>query len=1060
MPVAPDDKGNPNLLVSLASLGGIPPAPNAAWSHGGFFRATEIQASTLTLWRCNASPCQLPPTISPATWGPVTPPVDKLDSWSHPFDAAAMFDITGLTKPDVTHFASRVPAVFPDWLPCYTRTPDSDSNSPGEGTIARAMVIMRGTHSCPLTGETPPALVDKWLANFSFPSVQKPGTDNPDNPCSRHGDLDFMLLGLHHLFREHQNQFSAASIANLRNILSPWGGAPRTDPYVTPDGTCFGFKVIETENHILMQETSRYLINALLGANRSQNRDWILRFLQQLARRDFYEFNSLPYTKLSLKALYSLEDYAPDQTVATAARGIIDWLYAKEALSANFERDHRPYRRQPIPSRYADVSWWGDATIASNAQVALLAGPFQHVHEDIDLELNNGKDENQVEAFTSVDKYSALGAADELFGSEFTDVADTKYTLPSALRGWLQRRFTDDAANRLTYIQGIHHSSSIADDPALFLQANHGAELVSGNRNWTVVAGGNVVPPGFPPPPPGVSWLALGGGVVVGAIVGGIILSLASITGVGAILAIIATTIVGGGLAADWGSKAIAAKRQFDKLWEDQPGVMRETILIPTPVGLDRSQTVRFGQPIVNTPKANLLPRLCVAEGFFCGFDLTMPSRPFPEPKDLADCPISLSLPAPLVPFRNRTDVNGRPVSAELGCLKQTPGNTRDWSEWIFEHGVLAMGVGDPPGRERRVALWIQDDLNGHRVVHLHWELPGQYHNWYVVHHYDTDVSTSPGDAPGGGLQPLNISGDPNNSSTYFDWGDASDSLDGVQDSTWSMIAEACDPTHFIVRTGHKCHADILPKLTLDVAVPPKQTFSCAAHQSGPLPSPTGELNPGQGLVLEIGGSCSSSPYGFFIYIWQKGCDQLCPQEANNYGFAVVAPSRGWTWHDFSQMVEQSMTSWTSANGHDFEPDDAPSIDVPISPPVMSLGVRSDGSQIWRATGMPASHKVTFRWLASERQANIVADTGAPGVFGPLASIPEGWPTALGHISAPDLPSGAGELLHSTGSGCFTLAGLPTPSNPNPIGLFVDLRNASAPNIVEPRSSALAGLCP
>jgi hypothetical protein len=1049
MPVTLDDKGNPNILVSLAPSGGIQPAQNAAWNHGGFFRGTEVQADRLALWRCNASPCEHPPTISPATWGPVTPLVSSLDSWSRPFNVAASVDVKGITKPNVNHFPGNVTAALPDWLPCYTRNPDTDSSSPGEATFVFAMVMMRGTHSCPLTGETPPTVVDRWLAHFSFPSDQVPGTDNPDSPCQRHGDLDFMLLGLHHLLLEHQNQLGAASVANAQSILSPWGGTPRSDPYLTPNGTCFGFKVIETENHMLMQETSRYLINALRGANTSQNRDWILRFLQQLPRRDFYEFNSLPYTKLSLKALYSLNDYAPDQTVSTAASGVIDWLYAKEALFANFERDHRPYRRQPRSERYGDASWWGPATIASNSQAALEAGPFQHVHSDIDLELNNGNDDNGVAAFTSADKYPALGAADETFGSEFTDVADTKYKLPAAIRSWLQARFTDESTNRLTYVQGIHHSSPIADDPALFLQENHGAELVSGTRNWTIVAGGNMVSPGFPPAPPGVSWLAIGGGVVVGAIVGGVVIWLASLTGVGALLALIAMAIIGGA-SADFGSKAFAAKKQFDKLWEDQAGVMRETILIPTPVGLDRSQTVRFGQPVVNTPKSTLLPRLCVAEGFLCGFDLNMPSRPFPGPADQADCPLSVTLPAPLMAFRNQH-------IADLGCLTQTLGNTGGWSEWIFEYGVLAVGVGD----QRVLELWIENGpKDRNRVVHLHWQVPGQPHNWYVVHHYNTDVSPTSGDAPGGDLQPLNISGDPNNSSTYFEWGDASDSLDNVHDSTWSFLVEGCDPTHFIwFRTGHKCRADILPKLTLNVAVPPKQAFSCAAQQSVPGPSPT-ESNSGQGLVLQVGGTCSSSPYGFFLYIWKKGCDSRCPPDTSRYGFAVVAPSAGWTFRDFQQMVEQSIAAWTSAHGHEFEPDETPSIDVPISPPVVASGFRPNGQQIWRATGPPTSHKVTFRWLASEREANIISDTGAPTVFGPLNSLPEGWPTALGHITAPDVPGGAGELLHSSGSGCFTLAGVPTPSNPNPTGLFVDLRNAGSPNITEPPSSTLAGLCP
>src|SRR5262249_28124667 len=241
-------------------------------------------------------------------------------------------------------------------------------------------------------------------------------------------------------------------------------------------------------------------------------------------------------------------------------------------------------------------------------------------------------------------------------------------------------------------------------------------------------------------------------------------------------------------------------------LWGDQAGVMRETILIPTPVGLDRSQTVSFGLPVVSAPNNNPLDRLCVAEGFFCGFDLNWPNRPFPN-KDAAECPLTVDLPPQLVAFRNQNQ-----HIDELGCLLEPPPrNPRDWSEWKFERGVLAMGVGDAPGRERLLELWIengQSDQNQNRVVHLKWEKPGEWHNWFVVHHYNTDQSPSSGEAPGGSLDPLNIVGDPDKRIAH-DRGEGTDKLDGVQDSKWSFVVEGCDPGGFLAR--HHCHADILP---------------------------------------------------------------------------------------------------------------------------------------------------------------------------------------------------------------------------------------------------------
>jgi hypothetical protein len=402
------------------------------------------------------------------------------------------------------------------------------------------------------------------------------------------------------------------------------------------------------------------------------------------------------------------------------------------------------------------------------------------------------------------------------------------------------------------------------------------------------------------------------------------------------------------------------------------------------------------------------------------------------------------------------------------------PGNIRDWSVWTFDHGMLATGYSDPPGKERVAAVWVQDNLvpPSNRMVRVHWRLPGQSHDWFNVHVYNTAVGTSPGDAPGSDVNEI-TTGDANNRDTS-DEGDATfppdtvEDMGVVQNSSWSVIIEGCDP-HFDflgIQTGHECHANILPKLTVNVAPPPAQPFSCAAYVT--KPKRVGTVNthilPGGGLVMEVGGSCSSSPYGTFVYTWQKYCATApptatfvatCPADANNYGFVVVAPSRGWTMSDFADLVEGSIA------GHTYLPTDAPStVGIPVSPPVFAQR-NPDGTTTWLALGLPTTHTVKFRWRGTlPGDANILSDTGAPSVFGPLAADPATWPTALGHISAPDLTAGNWELIHSTGAGCFTVVGLPTPLAPDPLGLLVDLRNPSSPTIGEPRSSSLATACP
>jgi hypothetical protein len=92
-----------------------------------------------------------------------------------------------------------------------------------------------------------------------------------------------------------------------------------------------------------------------------------------------------------------------------------------------------------------------------------------------------------------------------------------------------------------------------------------------------------------------------------------------------------------------------------------------------------------------------------------------------------------------------------------------------------------------------------------------------------------------------------------------------------------------------------------------------------------------------------------------------------------------------------------------------------------------------------------------LRWWSPDKiSGNIIDDIGAPGVFGPLALPYTQWPTAVGHVTAPEVSGADGALLRSRGDGCFTLAGFPTPADSNPAGLVVDLRDAKAPRVEQP----------
>jgi hypothetical protein len=835
--------GRPVLMASelAPALPSWSSAPAAAWPHGGYV-VTSAATNTVALFACPNLPCVSKDAKGGKLhWKRITP---SIGGQARPFDAAGSLDAMALVTRGQDQRGARRNAQFATWLPCFTRL-SLDGGDPGEDSIARPTLMMRKADACRLTGRIPRSDAVEFLAALTFPTDQLPGTKSDDWPCGRKGDLDVTLVQLLHLVFENRPAFDAATLDHLRDIMQPYGGTPRPGPYVTPDGTCLGFGVIETENHILLQESARYLINVLLNestpTDTSANRDWLLRFMQQLVRRDMYEFNALPYTRYQLKALMLLHDYAPDGVVATAARGVLDWLYTKLALSSNLDRDQRPYRRRPEADRYASAEWWANAGTDAMTEAAQLVGSLSHVHRDVDLFVEpDGK-----AAFGDTFAYPELGAADEGFLAAFTDVHDTKFVVPPAVASWLERRFTDDDANRVTYVQGIHHASPMADDQALFRQVNSGVEIMSGNRNWTMVGGGTSVAPGDPGPPPEgafteIGYIAIGavGGAAAGAAAGGLLLGPIGV-GPGAIIGFIGGLFAGGLTPSE-----IALSRQHDKLWGDQGGVMRETILIPSAVGLDRAQTLRFGAPTVSAEGVDQLPRLCVAEGFMCGFDLQMPSHPFPDAADQAPCPIKAQLPPAFDAFLAIPDGDGNPSSGQLGCLVVKPADDmRGWSIWTFEHAMLALARNDPSGQQRVAMLWVQKDKNGQRQVRMQLNMPNDTHDWYNYHVYNTAVAVGPDDPPSGEIRYTN-SGDVDDKKTWHT-GDASFSLDGVKDMTWYLIASGCDPTYgFLgIRTGHACHADIFPRLSVSVDDPPKQPFSCAAHQ----------FRDGS-LVLEVGG--------------------------------------------------------------------------------------------------------------------------------------------------------------------------------------------------------------
>jgi hypothetical protein len=168
----------------------------------------------------------------------------------------------------------------------------------------------------------------------------------------------------------------------------------------------------ETENHLLMQNSDRYLKNKLMMAELSREghreafddlvelneelRIWILERLSRIADEDFIEYNSKPYNRLSHVAILNLIDYAcgidwsyerarlpvpaerscdpKDAALVTAGAAVFDLSAAKLAVGSLQGRRLIPYRRL-AEQNYLDVT--GRSLLAQVGGADNLLGALQ-----------------------------------------------------------------------------------------------------------------------------------------------------------------------------------------------------------------------------------------------------------------------------------------------------------------------------------------------------------------------------------------------------------------------------------------------------------------------------------------------------------------------------------------------------------------------------------------------------------------------------------------------------------------------------------------------------------
>jgi hypothetical protein len=178
----------------------------------------------------------------------------------------------------------------------------------------------------------------------------KPGTDWLMNP---NGDYDFtesVLINILYLFGKDSSLLYPKTIDHLlEKLLVEQGKKPKTK---APNSLLL---LKETENHILMRESTRYLRKAWLRDHKGKKKldeeikkseKWLLHHLEELNAYGYWEFNSIPYLGYTVVPLLVIEAHSPNPAIRNEARKALDLMNWEYALGSLDFRRVVPFRRQ------------------------------------------------------------------------------------------------------------------------------------------------------------------------------------------------------------------------------------------------------------------------------------------------------------------------------------------------------------------------------------------------------------------------------------------------------------------------------------------------------------------------------------------------------------------------------------------------------------------------------------------------------------------------------------------------------------------------------------------
>lgn len=189
--------------------------------------------------------------------------------------------------------------------------------------------------------------INAWLEKSHL--TGKVGTEFKIFGIGRDGDYDFSLVALTLIAKKWSNNLSQKAKNNLiNNILTQKGNNLLSEKWL--------FNLIpETENHLILSNSSLYLTNEILfdssGDKKYNNLTngvhiWLFNYLKNIIKNGLYEYNAKPYSSWTIRALQNLYSYSNNKEIKTISKILLDQLFFKFIIQSKNANLVVPFRRR------------------------------------------------------------------------------------------------------------------------------------------------------------------------------------------------------------------------------------------------------------------------------------------------------------------------------------------------------------------------------------------------------------------------------------------------------------------------------------------------------------------------------------------------------------------------------------------------------------------------------------------------------------------------------------------------------------------------------------------